>query len=167
MLKISSGKIYQAEESMVAIKSHLVCYRSATGVFVLFLLALVGCDRGTKLVQVTGAIAVDGQPAEGAVILFYAESPEITSISSAVAKPDGTFAPVTDSEPGLPVGRYRLSVQWPDPSVKPTEREIMLGTDKTGEDLLQGRFVSKDKSKLTAEVTSTTTSLPPIELSAK
>lgn len=134
-------------------------------VFLLF--ALVGCDRGSKLVPVTGSITVDGKPAEGAVILFHADGNEINSVSSAVAKADGTFEPVTDSEPGMPVGRFKLSVSYPDPSVKPTEQQLMMLGAEPGPDLLKGRYISKDKSDLTAEVTATTTSLPALTLTTQ
>jgi len=152
---------------MAVMYSHLMSYRCLAAIFFSFSAAFGGCGSGTSLVPVTGTITVDGSPAEGAVILFHPDESENKSISSAVANSDGAFSPVTDSEPGLPVGRYKLSVRWPDPSVKPTETEIMLGTDSMGEDLLKGRYVSKDKSALTAEVTSTTTVLTPLTLTSK
>lgn len=152
---------------MAAMHSHLISYHCIAGMFVLFSTTVAGCNSGTKLVSVTGTITVDGAPADGAVILFHPEQSENKTVSSAVADSDGSFSPVTDSEPGLPVGRYRLTIMWPDPAEKPTEQEIMLGSDKTGEDLLKGRYVSKDKSTVTAEVTSTTTSLPPLTLTVK
>jgi hypothetical protein len=129
--------------------------------------AIVGCDRGSKLVPVTGSITVDGKPAEGAVILFHPDGNEIKSVSSAVAKADGSFTPVTDSEPGMPVGRFKLSVSYPDPSVKPTESQLMMGNAEPGPDLLKGRYISKDKSDLTAEVSSSTTSLPALTLTTQ
>jgi hypothetical protein len=147
--------------------SRLMSCRCIAGMLVLLSTLVTGCNSGTDLVSVTGTITVDGAPADGAVILFHPEPSENKTVSSAVAKVDGTFVPVTDSEPGLPVGRYTLTVIWPDPAMKPTEQELMLGSDKTGEDLLKGRYVSKNQSTLTAEVTPTTTALTPLTLTVK
>lgn len=146
--------------------AHLRYLCSVAGL-VCLLAFIIGCDRGSKLVPVTGSIIVDGKPAEGAVILFHPDGNEIKSVSSAVAKADGSFAPVTDSEAGIPVGRFKLSVSYPDPSVKPTEQQLMMGTAEPGPDLLKGRYISKDKSGLTADVSSTTTTLPVLTLTTQ
>jgi hypothetical protein len=130
----------------------------------LLLLLVTGCGGGSSLIPVTGTITVDGKPADGALILFHPEAGEFKSISSAVASADGSFKPVTNAEPGLPIGRFRLTVVWPDPAVKPTEKEILLGTDKSAPDLLKGRYLIREKSELTVDVTSQTTALPPLSL---
>ncbi len=153
--------------TLVSTRQLIARYVDVAGL--IFLLCfIVGCESGSKLVPATGKITVDGKPAEGAVILFHPEgSNEIKSVSSAVSKADGSFVPVTDSEPGIPVGSYKLSVNWPDASVKPTETQLMMGTAEPGPDLLKGRYISKDKSKLTTEVTATTTELPALALTTK
>jgi len=152
---------------MAVMHSRLMNCHCIAGALVLLSTLVAGCNSGNDLVSVTGMITVDGAPADGAIILFHPEPSEKKTVSSAVANSDGTFSPVTDSETGLPVGRYRLTILWPDPAQRPTEQEIMLGSDKTGEDLLKGRYVSKEKSTLTAEVTSTTTALTPLTLTLK
>lgn len=152
--------------SMASVRTRQCNARYVAGL-VCLLSVVAGCEAGSKLVPVTGKITVDGKPAEGAVILFHPDGNQVMSVSSAVANADGSFSPVTDSEPGMPVGRYKVSVNWPDPSVKPTENQIMMGNAEPGPDLLKGRYISKDKSNLTAEVSATTTELPPLTLTTR
>jgi hypothetical protein len=128
---------------------------------------LAGCGGGAGLVPVIGQITVDGKPAEGAVLLFHPLSPSVTSVSSAVANADGSFSPVTNSEKGMPVGSYKVSVTWPDPSVKPSERDLMMGTVEPGPDLLRGRYQTKDRSDISVEVAADTKTLPAIELKSR
>lgn len=129
----------------------------------LCLLAL-GCG-GQQLPQVTGTITVDGKPAEGAVLLFHPNGGGATSIGSAVATSDGTYRIVSNQNPGIPPGKYLVTVSWPDPSYKPSERDVMLGTAELGPDLLKGRYIAKGKSDLEVEIDGTTKQLDPIELS--
>jgi len=128
-----------------------------------------GCDRGLSLVKVQGKVTVDGKPATGAIILFHPQSAENTSVSSAVASDQGTFAPVTNGEPGIPAGVYQVTVSWPDPAVKKSDGAIQFGADneKEAPDLLKGRYVMKDRSGLTATVEASTTELPAFELSSR
>jgi hypothetical protein len=126
----------------------------------------VGCG-GPKLPQVTGKVTVDGQPAEGAVLIFFPEDSTTSSVASAVSSSDGTFQLVSDMNSGIAIGRYNVSISWPDPSKKPTERETMMGNFEPGRDLLNARYASKDTSGLTAEITALTTELASFELSTK
>jgi len=126
------------------------------------LLAL-GCG-GQQLPQVTGTITVDGKPAEGAVLLFHPNGGGATSIGSAVAASDGTYRIVSNQNPGIPPGKYLVTVSWPDPSYKPPERDVMLGTAESGPDLLKGRYISKAKSDMEVEIDGTTKQLDPIAL---
>lgn len=128
------------------------------------LLLQVGCTPASNLIPASGKITVDGQPAEGAVLLFHPVSGASTSISSAVAGADGTFSPVTNSEPGIPAGSYKVTVTWPDPSVKPSEREMMMGTAEPGPDLLKGRFNTKEKSTVTVDISSGSVEIPVVAL---
>jgi hypothetical protein len=129
------------------------------------LLTSLGCG-GPKLVDVTGTITVDGRPAEGAALLFHPES-GTGSVSSGVANSEGKFSLVSNMEKGVLPGRYKVTVIWPDPSRKPTETQIMMGTAEPGPDLLKGRYASKDKSGLTAEIVASSKALPPFELNTK
>ena len=140
--------------------------RAIPSVLFLFLLLVVvaGCG-GPTLPQVNGKVLVDGNPAEGAVLLFHPTGSGTTG--SAVADSNGAFSIIYDMNPGIPPGRYQVAITWPDPSVKTSEKDLMMGNFQTGPDLLKGRYVSKDKSGLVIDVEATTKELPTIELSTK
>jgi hypothetical protein len=74
---------------------------------------------------------------------------------------------VTNMEPGIALGRYKVTASWPDPSQRATAEDLQRGVSKDAADLLGGRYVAPDRTPLTAEVTSTTKQLPPFELSTK
>jgi hypothetical protein len=126
-----------------------------------------GCDSGPSLVQAQGKIMVDGTPAKGAVLLFHPTGGTGTNVTSAQAKEDGTFTLTTDTKPGIPAGSYTVTVTWPDPAHKVSERDKMMGLAEPGKDLLNGRYVSKDRSGIKIEISSGTTSIAPIELKSK
>lgn len=130
----------------------------------LSLLASIGCDSGPKLLQVQGKVIVDGTPAKGAVLLFHPDNG--ASVSTGQAKDDGTFTLVTDTNPGIPSGTYTVTLTWPDPSHVISERDKMTGLGEPGKDLLNGRYVSKDRG-IKVEVSPGTTSIAPIELKTK
>ncbi|HAC93029.1 MAG TPA: hypothetical protein DCF63_20720 [Planctomycetaceae bacterium] len=124
----------------------------------------VGC--GEPLIQVSGSVLVDGKPAEGAVVLFHPDGNDIGTVSSAVAGPDGKIAPVTDMKPGMLAGDYRVTVTWTGPP-KPSKGNSPfwgMGNDADLPDKLKGKYVSKEKSGLTATVESSTLELQPFEL---
>ena len=127
------------------------------------LFAISGCDSSPKLVPVTGSVTVKGKPAEGAILMFHPGDPKAAT-ASAVAEADGSFKIVSGGEPGLIQGKYQITVIWPDPSKKPTEAQIMMGTAEPGPDLLKGKYSSKTTSTLSAEITPALTKLPPFEL---
>ncbi len=106
---------------------------------------------------------VKGKPAEGAVLMFFPSDPKITT-ASAVAETDGTFKVFSDGEAGLVVGKYQVTISWPDPTKKPTQAQMMMGTGELGPDLLKGKYSSKDTSTLSVEITPTSKTLPPFEL---
>lgn len=126
-----------------------------------------GCNNGPTLVQVQGKILVDGKPANGAVLLFHPDGGPAKSVSSAQALEDGTFTLVTDTKPGIPAGNYIVTLTWPDPSHKVSDREKMMGMGEPGKDLLDGKYVTKDRSGIKVEVAAGATTLPPIEVKSK
>lgn len=130
----------------------------------LLLLVVAGCG-GPTFSQVTGKVTVDGNPAEGAVLLFHPTGSGTTG--SAVADSNGVFSIIYDMNLGIPPGRYQVAITWPDPSVKTSETDLMMGNFQTGPDLLKGRYDSKDKSGISIDVEATTKELPTIELSTK
>lgn len=145
--------------------SSLTC-RSRLSAILLIVVCLFtgGCSSAAKLIPVSGSVTVKGKPAEGAVVLFHPEGNPTGMTASGVAGADGSFALVSATETGVAAGKYKVTIIWPDASKKPTPSQIMMGTAEDGPDLLQGKYASRDKSPLTAEVTATTTKLPPFEL---
>lgn len=130
------------------------------------LLAAAGCNASSNLLQVDGKITVDGAPAKGAVLLFHPDGGAAATPSSAQAKDDGTFTVVTDTKPGIPPGNYIVTVTWPDPAHVPSERDKMLGMAEPGKDLLNGRYVTKDRG-IKLSVAEGTKTIAPIELKTK
>lgn len=130
---------------------------------VLCLAAFAGCSGGPRLVPVTGKVTVNGKPAEGAIVMFHPED-ATQNTSSATATADGTLKPFTNGEPGLIVGRYKVTLTYPDPSKKPTQAQLMMGTADVGPDLLKGKYASKANTTLSIEVTSSSTTFGPFEL---
>ena len=125
-----------------------------------------GGTKGNTLPKVTGSVNVDGKPADGAVLLFYPEGGRAAT-ATGTADASGTFTIVTNMEPGIALGRYKVTASWPDPSQRATAEDLQRGVSKDAADLLGGRYVAPDRTPLTAEVTSTTKQLPLFELSTK
>ena len=131
-------------------------------VSILFL-GFAGCSSSPRLVPVTGSVTVGGKPAVGAIVMFHPADPAAAT-ASAVAEADGTFKIVSGGEPGILAGKYQVTVMWPDPDKQPTQAQIMMGTAEPGPDLLKGKYSTKAVTKLTADITSSTTTLPPLDL---
>jgi hypothetical protein len=133
----------------------------------LFFAALISGCGNVSLVPVTGTLLVDGEPAEGATLLFHPQSPAPSKLSTATTDASGKFSLVCEAESGIPVGSYKVSVIWPDPSVQPTAAQKMTGMFDAGPDLLKGRYESREKSNIVIEITSSTRELQPLELTKK
>jgi hypothetical protein len=131
-------------------------------------LLLPGCGSGPRLYDIPGSITVDGQPADGATLLFHPEDlKKIPWTSTANVDPDGTFKVITDMKPGIPAGKFKVTLTWPDPSQKPSAGSIASGSTEDPPDMLKGAFASTNKSDLSIEVTSDMKALPPIEIKTK
>lgn len=142
-----------------------VSRRPLVGMILAVLLA--GCGDGKVLVIVKGKVLAKGQPAAGATVLFHPTTGDPTAqTASGVAGDDGTFAVSTGLDQGVPPGNYIVTLTWPDPSVKPTPQEMMMGMIEPGPDLLKGKYADKSTSTLKAEITGSTTELPPFEVEA-
>ncbi len=142
---------------------NILSHRAGLVLFSSLMIAFVGCGDSGNLTQVTGEVTVDGQPASGAVVLFHADDP-VQPTASGVADDSGKFTLVSAQKPGIAPGEYTVTVAWPDPSHEPTKSEIMMGTAETGADLLKGKYASKERTTLSAEITPSTDTLPPFEL---
>jgi hypothetical protein len=115
-----------------------------------------GCGEKSDRIEVFpshGKILVNGQPADGARVVFY---PKVTEIDG---KPAPSPAATTDAageyhlesydpEDGAPAGEYSVTVVWPEP---PPPNAEALGTFDL-KDRLSSRFADPTKSGLTAKI---------------
>ena len=110
----------------------------------MLLAATLGCGgSGETLIPVSGSVAVDGQPAEGVVLLFHGGN----GVSTATSDVSGSFSTVTNGESGMPAGSYKVTASWPEP--------IKFGSGGMGEtpdspDRLGGAFMVLGQSKISA-----------------
>lgn len=137
--------------------------KSVCGLLLMGSVFLCGCSQAPKLCLVSGTVTVKGKPAEGAIINFHPDDSSIET-ASAVADSVGSFKPISQSLAGMRAGHYKVTVIWPDPSKKPTEAQIMMGTADVGPDLLKGKYSLKSSTTLTADISDSTSTLPPFEL---
>ena len=128
------------------------------------LLLMGGCSPAIPLVPVTGSVTVKGEPAEGAIVLFYPENDPGGITSSGAAGKDGRFQVMSAVSQGIAPGRYQVTVTWPDPAVQPTPQQMMMGTAEDGPDLFKGRYASRQSSPLKVEITAGQKELAPFEL---
>lgn len=129
-----------------------------------------GCNGGEpSLVKAKGKVLVDGTPASGAILLFHPESSSNGSVANAVADDKGAFSPITGSAEGIQEGEYRVTVVWPDPKLKSGTEGVKFGIaeSKDPPDLLKGKYVARDKSKLSVVISRSKVELEPLELSSK
>ena len=68
-----------------------------------------GCGSQTPMGTVSGHVALDGQPLDGAMVVF--ENLQTGYAASANLAADGSFAFDTASGVGLPIGQYGVAVQ--------------------------------------------------------
>jgi len=126
-----------------------------------------GCGSDAGLHPVTGKVLVDGKPAVGALVMFIADAPADMTASPATATvaADGTFTMATGVAGGVKPGKYIATVVWPDPSVKITDAQRMMGASASdAPDLLKGRFATRELSKLKVEVKPGANALEPFLL---
>jgi len=112
---------------------------------------------------------VDGTPASGAILLFHPESASNTNVANAIADENGLYAPLTGAGEGIAEGTYKVTVVWPDPKLKASSEGPKFGVAESKEppDLLKGKYVSRERSKLSISVSKSKVELDPLELSTK
>lgn len=110
---------------------------------------------------VEGQALADGQPAEGALIVFHPldASAPISLRPSGRVGADGTFRLTSyETGDGAPAGKYAVTVLWPEPPTHP------LAEPDMGRDRLAGRYLTPERSPLRAEVGEGENRLQPFEL---
>lgn len=131
------------------------------GVGLLLLAVSLGCgDGGPSLIPVKGTVTVDGQPAEGVSILFHGGN----VVSTATSDASGSFSVVTDGDPGMIAGSYKVTASWQEP--------VKFGSGGMGEtpdtpDRLGGKYMNLAQSQISVEVSDSTAELPAIDLSTE
>lgn len=125
------------------------------------LMTTLGCgDGGPKLVPVKGTVTIDGQPQAGVVLLFHGAN----SVSTASSDASGGFSIVTNAEPGIPAGTYKVTASWPE-AIESSGGG--MGATPDTPDRLKGKFMIVGQSQISVDVTDTTTEIPAIELATK
>jgi hypothetical protein len=131
------------------------------------LLPFAGCGEGKiPLYPVTGKILVDGQPANGAMVIFCPiEGSEQLMRERPIgfAGADGSFQLTTFlKDDGAPAGQYKIIARWA-PGSAGDDPSMPLG----GADKLRGKYFNLDRTTLTATIEEGSNELPPFELSSK
>ncbi len=112
------------------------------------LLVLVGCNRGPKMVPVTGKVVYDGRPLEFGVIMFQ---PPSGQAAQGDIKPDGTFNLSTYRlNDGVVVGKHKVRIACYE-SMRPGAAKGS-GERTLGKPLVPEKYTIFDQSGLTADV---------------
>ncbi|MFO1063888.1 MAG: hypothetical protein U0892_08505 [Pirellulales bacterium] len=141
-------------------------FRHYAGMFCIGVLMSGGCYESNSLIQVTGSISVGGKPARGASVRFYPAS-QTDSLFPAMGTVDeeGRYSLSTRGSAGVAAGKYRVTIVWPDPSVRFTADQIEAGASPNdAPDLLHGEYASPQKTPLEIEITRQTKEVRSIEL---
>jgi hypothetical protein len=130
------------------------------------LVAALGCSADNDRVNVypvTGKVLVGGQPAEGAIVTFYAASEEMRERKvpppTATVDASGAFR-LSSYEPddGAPAGEFKVTIVWHEP---PPPNAVGVFAQK---DRLLGRYTNPQTSALTARIEQGGGELPPFQL---
>jgi hypothetical protein len=135
--------------------------------FWLPLAALLCVSCSGRLNTVQGKVLYQGQPAKGAVVVFYPKDNSSLSVvpPTAITGEDGTFTLTSGHDSGAAAGEYVVTVTWPEerPAVKDTPK-ISMEPPPPPPDRLKGRYANRDSAALTATVKSGTNRLEPFDL---
>lgn len=121
-----------------------------------YAVALTGC--GNNLVEVSGVVTVDGEPTPGVNLRFFPEGNSIEALpSSTKSLEGGKFSLTTNAETGIPVGKYKLNADWPDPNFKPKKKGgLDFGDPQPPPDKLNGKYMNDSEI---IDITGATTDL--------
>jgi hypothetical protein len=132
---------------------------------------LIGCGDGRiATYPVSGSVTIDGQPGDGAMVVFVPTSTAAEAERKrpfGIANGQGQFTLTTfEQEDGAPAGEYKVLIQWPatrqQADDQRTGRRGALGPDR-----LRGKYFNLEMSTLTATVEEETNELPPFELKSR
>lgn len=130
------------------------------------LLSIAGCGGSDQIAvhPVSGKVLVEGQPAAGATVVFYATDIEIrgphTPIPKAEVQPDGSFRLTSFGEgDGAPLGTYNVTIEWREPIPEGVNREMHTPRDRLG-----GKYANPEQSGLEATVAEGANVLEPFAL---
>jgi hypothetical protein len=115
-------------------------------------------------VEVTGSVKVDGKPADGATIMFFPENSSARFVSTGQVGPDGSYSLTTELQTGIPVGKYQVTVIWPDPGQRAEGAKMFQGVAEDGPDLLKGKYALRMDSGLSADITRGMKEIPRFDL---
>lgn len=130
------------------------------------LLLLMGCAEKSQLLQITGKITVDGKPANGASVLYFPQGGDLEDVAAGAADTNGVYALVSNLQPGVAPGKYKITVTWPAPA-KAGGKSSVMGDIKDPPDLLKGRYADPNRTPLSADITASTGELPPLVLTTR
>jgi len=138
-------------------------------VLVLSLLVL-SCSSETKraeLYPVRGKVLFNDKPAAGVQLTLHPADVKSESHSAAKSDSDGTFAVMTDGEPGAPAGEYTVTMLWmqekPPPDLKKGEG-ISMALVSDPVDKLKGKFNNRANSPFKLKVEKGNNDVPPFKL---
>lgn len=149
---------------------HFVSWGSRCGALIAMVVISIGCG-GTKseapefvsrLVPVSGTISLDGEPLEGATVIFFPDV-EHPGGENASGQTDatGTYQLTTSiggqgAQPGAVPGRYRVMISkfvMPDGSPLPPEMTEADAEADGGQQVVPSRYSNYERPTLDAEVT--------------
>jgi hypothetical protein len=125
-----------------------------------------GCSKQSGLDPVRGKVLYKNEPLAGAMVAFHPEGgPSLdTQPVTGLTKDDGTFSLTTGQVDGAAPGKYVVTVVCMVPE-KTEEKPgaIMMGMPETT-DRFEGKFASRESSKINVEIKAGQSELEPIKL---
>ncbi|HZZ82612.1 MAG TPA: hypothetical protein VFE62_29205 [Gemmataceae bacterium] len=133
---------------------YLTKYCCLIGATALLLALSAGCSKRVKICPASGQVMVNGEPAEGAYVVFHAVNNPKRSASSDAARTEknGAFSAKIHGP-----GEYAVTVFWP--MVTNTEGETIEGDDR-----LEGKFAKIAQPAARVTITDGQNSIPTIQL---
>jgi hypothetical protein len=129
--------------------------------------ALLCVSCSGRLNTVHGKVLYEGQPAKGAMVVFYPKGNDSLSVvpPTAITGEDGTFTLSSGKDAGAAAGEYVVTITWPEgrPAAKDTPK-ISMEPQPPPPDRLKGRYANRETAGLTATVKSGTNRLEPFDL---